>query len=422
MTVILDDSVYLLNLGATALWKQWGVRQAVAAFRDAEAELFGGMIASARLDPLPALPHGDARSLGLDLLRALAILLVMISHYGNNVGYWFHYRPPQRFFFAGDLGVELFFALSGFLIGLLLIRLAEHQPTARGFGIFMVRRWMRTLPLYFLWLGVLFWLWPPRHDATADALHFLTLTQNLFRPMPPDFFFAVSWSLTIEEWFYLLFGGALILATRLLRRPGAALALVLAVFLLGPLILRLVALDYSEVGAGRMKQVFFRIDEIAYGVAMAWLYTRRAWPFRRPWPLLLLGLLLIGLTWAGRLPLPVRLLPALTYNATIAGCALCLPAALRLRRAPAWFAVPVRLVSALSYALYLVHLTILVDFAQGQLWGAGRLSAPAAAVVAVLLPFVIATLSYRYFEGPILRRRPRQEEAASAAALVPGPA
>lgn len=366
------------------------------------------MTLATRLDPLPDLPHAEARSLGLDLLRAAAILLVMASHYANNVGYWFHYRAPQRVFFAGDLGVELFFALSGFLIGLILIRIAERQPTARSFGVFMIRRWMRTLPLYFLWLGMLFWFWPPRQGVAGAAWRFATLTQNLLQPMPEDYFFAVSWSLTIEEWFYLLFGSTLILTTRLFRSANIALLLCLGVFMLGPLALRITELDYSAQGIGRMKEVFFRIDEIAYGVLMAWLYLRRSWLFRHPWPPLAVGLVLVAAAWAGHLPLPVSLLPALTYNAVIVGCALCIPAALRFQRAGEWFAAPVRLVSALSYGLYIVHLTILVDVTQAMLWGTGRLSAPAAAVFTATVTLVLAYLSFRYFEAPILRRRPGQ--------------
>jgi peptidoglycan/LPS O-acetylase OafA/YrhL len=355
-----------------------------------------------------------ARSLGLDLLRAIAILLVMASHWANNFGHWFQKEAPLRVFFAGDVGVELFFALSGFLIGLILIGIAETQPTPRSFAVFMVRRAMRTLPLYFLWLAVLLLLWPPQHDALVVALRFATMTQNLIAPMPPDYYFAVSWSLAVEEWFYLLFGSALIFGARYLGLTRA-LWLCLALVILVPLALRVAELDWSERGIGRQHQVFFRIDEIGYGVLMAWLYLRRSWLFRHPWLPLVLGLALIGLAWAQRLPVPFSLVEALTYNAVIVGCALCIPAALRLRRAPAWFALPVRWVAMRSYALYLMHATILVEFVQADLLGPGRLSAPAAVVAAVVLPFLLAELSYRCFEGPILRRRPPQGSHVSPA-------
>jgi peptidoglycan/LPS O-acetylase OafA/YrhL len=358
----------------------------------------------------PQTPGGDdaGRSLGLDLLRALAILLVMVSHWANNVGFWFHVQAPPVVFVSGDVGVELFFALSGFLIGRILIGIAATGPTWRNFAIFMARRAMRTLPLYFLWLAVLLWFLPPRQDALAVALRFATLTQNLIAPMPPDHYFGVSWSLTIEEWFYLLFGGAVICGARLLG-GSRALWLCLAVFLAGPLALRVAELRWSELGLELYKEVFFRIDEIGYGVLMARLYLGRSWLFRHPWPPLALGLLLVGLAWAGRLPVPISLMLALTFNAMAIGCALCLPAALRLRHAAAWFAVPVRWLAARSYALYIVHLTILVHVVQARLWEPGILSSPVAAVLAIGSPFLLAELSYRCLERPILRLRPRQE-------------
>jgi peptidoglycan/LPS O-acetylase OafA/YrhL len=195
--------------------------------------------------------------------------------------------------------------------------------------------------------------------------------------------------------------------------------LCLTIFVLGPLALRLADFDWSERTWEMAKQVSFRIDQIAYGVLMARLYAGRHWLFRHPWPALVAGLLLIGAAWINQLPVPVNLVPALLFNAVIIGCALCLPAALRLRRAAWWFAVPVRWVSTRSYALYIVHLTILVDFAQGQLWATGRLSATAAAAVAIVLPFVLAEVSYRCLEGPILRRRPHQDLAPATITQSP---
>ena len=165
---------------------------------------------------------GPERGLGLDLARALAVMMVLVGHWANNVGQWFHVTAPHKVSFAGQMGVELFFALSGFLIGRILLDIIDTRPEWRDFRVFMIRRAMRTLPLYFLWLALLLLVFPPRQDGLAVALRFLTLTQNLTAPMPPDYY-TVTWSLTVEEWFYLLFGGGLILGARLLggaRKPA----------------------------------------------------------------------------------------------------------------------------------------------------------------------------------------------------------
>jgi peptidoglycan/LPS O-acetylase OafA/YrhL len=191
----------------------------------------------------------SGRCLGLGLLRATAILMVLFSHWISHFGYWFGVQIPAVVDRISDTGVEIFFALSGFLIRRILIGIVRARPTWSDFRVFMVRRAMRTLPLYFLWLALLLCVFPPRQDAVVTALRFLTLTQNLFAAMPADYYFVVTWSLTIEEWFYLLFGAALVFLS---RRMGGARALwwCLAGFMLAPLALRLIYLERGPPPGG----------------------------------------------------------------------------------------------------------------------------------------------------------------------------
>ena len=349
---------------------------------------------------LPSAPLHADRVLGLDLMRALAILMVLFSHWTSHFGTWFSFHVAPVVDRVGDTGVEMFFALSGFLIGRILIGIAMNRPGWHDYGVFMARRAMRTLPLYFVWLTLLLCLFPPKHDFIATALRFATLTQNLIADMPADYYFVVTWSLTIEEWFYLLFGFSLIVLTRSLGHRRA-LTLCLGVFLLAPLVLRLA---YHNRGP----LVFFRIDEIAYGVLMAFSYLGQNGLFRHPRATLAIGLILIGSALADTLPLPDGLIVPLTSNAEVIGSALCLPAALKLTQAAGWLETPIRWTAARSYALYLMHLTILVDLVERQAFEPERLSPAACAALAILLPFPLAELSYRFLEMPILRRRPPQ--------------
>ena len=352
---------------------------------------------------------------GLDLLRALAVLMVLFSHWTSHFGGWAGVHLPAVVDVIGDTGVEIFFALSGFLIGRILIGITRARPTWREFQLFMIRRAMRTLPLYFVWLTLLLCLFPPRHEVLPTALRFLTLTQNLLAEMPPDYYFVVTWSLTIEEWFYLLFGAALIMLSRWIG-GSRALLLCLVVFILAPLALRL---GYQYRGP----LVFFRIDEIAYGVIIARLYLSRSWLFRNPWPPLAVGIGLCAAAMASVLPVPVHLTVPLTSNAEVIGGALCLPAALRLFRAPGWLEAPVRWVAARSYALYLMHLTILSDVVEPYMLTPGLLPPLICAMLAMALPFPLAALSYRFLEAPLLRRRPAQSlMAARMPHMQPAPA
>ena len=349
---------------------------------------------------MPVSQISPNRNLGLDLLRATAVLMVLLSHWISHFAGWLGLHVSAMVDVLGDAGVEIFFALSGFLIGRILINLTASRPTWADFRVFMIRRAMRTLPLYFLWLALLLCVFPPRQDAILTAARFLTLTQNLIADMPADYYFIVTWSLTIEEWFYLLFGASLILLSQKIggRR---ALACCVAGFMLAPLALRL---GYTQ----RSPLVFFRIDEIAYGVVMARLCLDRSRLFSHPWPPLVLGLTGMAAALFGLLPLPDHLAIPLTSNVEVISGALCLPAALRLSRAVSWFETPVRWIAGRSYALYLMHLTILVDIVEQQLLEPGLLPMPVCAILAIALPFPLAELSYRFLEAPLLRLRPHQ--------------
>ena len=367
-------------------------------------------------------PGANGRSLGLDAMRSGAILLVLAAHWSNNILFWFGVTAPRQLAFTGTLGVEVFFALSGFLIGQILIEQASTNPGWRNFGVFLVRRWMRTLPLYFSVLAVLLVFFPPPELPLRYALKFGSLTQNLFRPMPPGWWFSVSWSLAVEEWFYLLFGAAVFASYRMFRADWAIWPPV-GLFILVPLGLRFGAPGFSPWSGGLSQMVFFRLDEIAYGVAMAAFYRRRVRLFDRPLACLAAGLVLIVVVPSTHVPTLAWLFRPLSYNITIIGCALLLPAALRLRRLPGPLAAAVGAISAQSYALYLIHLTLLVDVAQA-LWVRHWVPVWGCVAIATIAPFVLSWLSARFLEAPILclhPAHPRAKAGTEPTAPLPAP-
>lgn len=355
-----------------------------------------------------------ARSAGLDIVRAIAILLVLVSHYGTYFTAWYGLGFPFQLAALGAYGVELFFVLSGFLIGRLLIDILDRGAGARAWLIFMVRRWMRTLPLYYLCVLVLSVAWPPEfwrpgHAALwRDLPGMLTLTQNLAWPMH-DGWLGVSWSLTVEEWFYLLFSALLFAAARVLgRRRGFWCICVL--FLLVPPALRWFVADSARFAEVTSKAVIYRLDAIAFGVAIAWLQRRRAAVMQAPRLLLAAGIAVVLLLWSGALDQLAQ--PSLRAHQTFIfdvqsfGMCLCLPAADALRdRCPAPLARGARVLSHQSYALYLIHLSLI------EIIDAWRKSAGIAAWVAVFVTicvlFGLSTLSFHVLERPILRLRPK---------------
>jgi peptidoglycan/LPS O-acetylase OafA/YrhL len=135
----------------------------------------------------------------LDGLRALSLLLVVAGHCHTSV--------PVRRYFSGGLGVGIFFVLSGFLITILLLR---EQSSFGGisYGGFYIRRAFRILPPYVLTIGVylLLGLMPSQHELKTRFLnglpYFLTL-RNEYVPAGLAVSFTHSWSLSVEEKFYL---------------------------------------------------------------------------------------------------------------------------------------------------------------------------------------------------------------------------
>jgi peptidoglycan/LPS O-acetylase OafA/YrhL len=121
------------------------------------------------------------RQIGLDYLRAGAIRCVMIAHTAEH----------SSVAAAGFIGVELFFVLSGYLVGGILLdslSASGDVPTWPLLQRFWFRRWMRTLPNYFLF--VLLYLIFDHLDSKIRLLQYFTFTQNL--AWPGDSFFVVS--------------------------------------------------------------------------------------------------------------------------------------------------------------------------------------------------------------------------------------
>lgn len=182
----------------------------------------------------------QTRLVHLDALRGLAAVLVLLRHAPHAAS-----SPLSALHQLGWVGVDLFFVLSGFLVGQLLLRELKSTGTIR-YGRFLLRRGFKIWPSYFAGYGavVLAALWLHREEAGAAKARLLEqwpnflLIQNYFslgRRWPH------SWTLAVEEHFYtalpLLLLALLWLGRGRLRHLGAAAALVAAAALTGRLLL-----------------------------------------------------------------------------------------------------------------------------------------------------------------------------------------
>lgn len=316
---------------------------------------------------------------------------------------------------GGIWGVELFFALSGFLITGLLYRVFENVSLA-GLRIYLVRRWMRTLPLYvtaLVLLGVvdggLFGF--PMTKVERYPLFLQTLDSGRLS------WFGVSWSLCVEEWSYVLIPCAA-LCLCFVRNLDLRFTLIFAVAIAACTAWRLsLGADGVQFDPGIRRALLPRLDALAYGglLQIAWRrYGDRLLAIRFP---------LLAVSVAGQ---AVCYLLYDSYGGAdsfVAACMLTLltpslccafPAAMALERMPA----PVQRISEYfatrAYALYLFHFP-LYSLIYAYL---GAAPIPLKLILAVGVAVVVADTAYRRIEKPIMDRRPA-ERAGYGAAVAP---
>jgi peptidoglycan/LPS O-acetylase OafA/YrhL len=234
------------------------------------------------MTPISAPITRTARNHGLDTLRALAIALVFMYHYKVFVS------GTNTFGFLsqiGWIGVDLFFALSGYLIGNQIfasLRGDQRFSLAR----FYARRALRTLPAYFVLLALYFlWPWFRAESALLPLWKFLTFTQNY--KLTPGTAFSHAWSLCIEEQFYLLLPALALLFAALRGSVKWVWAMLGALVLSGMALRGTLYVHYvagnAESGLNFMRYIYYstfcRFDELLAGVALALLknYHTNLW-------------------------------------------------------------------------------------------------------------------------------------------------
>jgi peptidoglycan/LPS O-acetylase OafA/YrhL len=332
---------------------------------------------------MPLLATGRIRN--LDVLRGAAVVLVLGRHMGIaplDAPVWLQ-SIMDLWIRAGWAGVDLFFVLSGFLVSGLLFR--EYQRSGRVDTLrFLARRGLRIYPAFYAFLvatsvasGTIF-----TRRFAAEALFVQNYVPGLWDH---------TWSLAVEEHFYLLLAAVVFLAVRWRSRapvtssvaldPFARLPAACAVVALVALTARvLTALYGSPYFSHHLYPTHLRLDSLLFGVLLSYLVTTRgeamtAWVNARRtllvlgallclaptlfWPLTALGMETVGFTltylgFGALLLLALVARPASGPDSVSPGAAsgpLRLARAIRRRLASllAWIGV-------YSYSIYLWHL------------------------------------------------------------------
>lgn len=347
---------------------------------------------------------------GLDVLRAAAIVWVMLFHSWIVGGLNASFSLVQT---TGWMGVDLFFVLSGYLIGRQLLRpLSRVEPLA--FKAFYVRRSYRVLPAYSAVLA-LYFLLPGfnREGPLAPLWEFLTYTYNLFVDYANEPGFSHVWSLCVEEHFYLAFP---FVAWLLTRRPSFALTAGVALSIVAGGMLLRGMLWYH--GQERFLETIYyptwcRLDGLLAGVLLAALqvYRPSAWTWCQSNAnrvLLPLGAALLAVAVAMGRHQAGHATVTFGYPLGALAFALLVAAGTAPRGFLAKLAVPgVGWLATVSYSLYLIHKATFT-------WTERYMPAPladhpfAVFMVYALVALTGGTLLHYVVEAPFLKLRDRR--------------
>lgn len=329
-------------------------------------------------------PTPDGRIAALDGIRGLMTVFVLISHFFAEIG------NGLPFLGFGWYAVNMFFVLSGFLIGRLIMDKMDH---ANFFTVFMMRRICRTVPSYVvsvLMIFALLWLFraePWTQFRTEFPLwSYLTFSQNIFMAATNDvgaYWLAPTWTLALEEQLYVLLPLVFFL---LPRRWWLAAFVTIAVV---AVVLRVMIFGFDMAGrTWGLVMLPTRGDVLVIGVIAAIIYRDHAETLAR-YDLLLRALpiaLLVATTLTGLAdPVERRLFNILAPLFVSVGCASFLLAVARGAPEAKRFEGPVlRFFGHVSYCVYLTHLAVLGLF-HGLVFGAKpSLDSPASWAVTVV--------------------------------------
>lgn len=355
------------------------------------------------------------RIVELDGVRGVAILMVLVWHYytaqtgaAEPLSLAAAFRSVTELFWSG---VDLFFVLSGFLIGGIIL---DHHARPGFLRVFWLRRCCRILPpmallLLTCWAGYHFldrqrfaWLF----DNLMPWWSYATFTQNIvmgFRGTFGGHFLDATWSLAVEEQFY-LFAPLLVLLFGARRWVKMLPALIILA-----LVLRL-----GFPGFHTFVGTPFRMDSLLSGFLIAAIFRNETafarLQARRTWVLASLVLMMLATLWRaaaggfGQFGQDAAAAFAFTWFAALYSVFLL---SVLLYRGSA-ITAPLRIgslcfIGAISYGLYLYHQPV-SGLLHGWLrYGAVPQLGPAT-LLALVVSVALAWFSFRYFESPFLRR------------------
>lgn len=349
----------------------------------------------------------EKRNFGLDLLRFIAIFTVLVSHSITVL--------PQKYYFVHKFitdGVLIFFVLSGFLIGRILIRDFKEDISFRKIFNFWKRRWWRTLPAYFFTIIIILVVsFLSQKSINLEYLFKSLIFVQNFTYHSAEFF-PESWSLSIEEWFYLILPVILFFIFFISKKTiRKTILIAFIIILLASILIRYYIFYNTEINSIQLwdqnlrSPVITRLDSILIGVLGAWFYHfKRSFFDSKKGILFILGIILFltnkiffdyfivydfytCVLYFSIMPLSILLMVPKFYHMK--------------ETKLLYFNNVITKGSLISYSMYLINLTIISTLILQPL----KISIWFKFILFWFLTSTLSILMYKYVEQPFLKLR-----------------
>lgn len=346
----------------------------------------------------------NERIFGLDLMRASAIMLVLLAH--------------SRDFLVPEInglikliiidGVDVFFVLSGFLIGQIILKDFSQSLNFNQIVKFWLRRWIRTVPNYLLILNIVIVLTIVFGvgDGGVQYWKYFLFIQNFASPHPK--IFPEAWSLSVEEWFYLLLPLLIFIFYR--SKKNLKLSILASAIILFSVSIGFRYFQFYVSPENLLinwdsifrKTVLSRLDGLMVGILSAWIfYYYKKTFFANSKVLLILGLLGIFSIKFNTEIHPSFLILSPTMTSVFIG--LTIPCIYNFSVVNSIAKSAVVTISKISYSLYLVNYTLIKYYLIENFLGMS--SGLFKFFIFWSLSFLVSFFLYRFFELRILQLR-----------------
>lgn len=357
-------------------------------------------------------------------MRAVAILLVVFSH-----TLWIvpgaKGLVPELLSLAGVIGVEIFFVLSGFLIGRIVFNLfIQDDFNFNKVKYFWIRRWFRTLPNYYFILIVNIIISVSlSNELPKNLWQYFLFMQNFGWEMP--LFFSESWSLPIEEFAYII--GPLLLYILFYfkvktnrKNLFAIITISIILFFIITKVIYNLVIDNSDMmfwNVNLKAITIYRIDAIYYGVLAA--YISKIWPLKwssSRWLSFLVGLFIFVIL---NFIIPTQKVFIETHPffwnvlylpINSIAIAFCLPLLSSIKSAPGLILFPVTYISLISYSMYLLHYSVVLQLLKYYIPsdGLAKFDVYVYVLVYLISTIILSYVLYRIYEKPMMDIRDKQ--------------